>query len=179
MRDLRRLLRCLLPHTGTFAIATLAMIIVAVLETATSALIVPIFDQAFAHGNARPTPTPFALQRLIPASGLHAWRMIALLLIGFTVVKGIAEYFSTYWMAYIGQSSILSLRQELYSHILGQSASFFERQRTNYLVSRLISSAAAIEAAVTHTLLAMLHEAFTLIAVLQRHLCWYFMLNCS
>lgn len=164
MRDLRRLLKYLLPHTGTFILATLAMIVVAVLETATSALIVPIFDQAFAHGNARPTPTPFALQRLIPASGLHAWRMIALLLIVFTVVKGIAEYFSTYWMAYIGQSSILSLRQELYSHILSQSASFFERHRTNYLVSRLISSAAAIEAAVTHTLRDVLREGFTLIA---------------
>jgi len=136
-------------------------------EIATSALIVPIFDQAFAHGNARPTPTPFALQRLIPASGgLHAWRMIALLLIVFTIVKGIAEYFSTYWMANIGQSSVLTLRQELYSHILSQSASFFERHRTNYLVSRLISSAAAIEAAVTHTLRDLLREGFTLIGFL-------------
>src|SRR6267143_5307135 len=166
MRDLRRLLRYLLPHTGTFAVATFAMIVVAVLETATSALIVPIFDQAFAHGNARPTPTPFALQRIIPPSGLAAWRTIALLLIVFTIVKGIAEYFSTYWMAYIGQSSILKLRQQLYSHILAQSASFFERHRTNYLVSRLISSAAAIEAAVTHTLRDMLREGFTLIALL-------------
>ncbi len=164
MSDLRRLLGYLLPHTGTFVAATFAMIVVAVLEAATSALIVPIVDQALAQGNARPTPTPFALQRLIPASGLHAWRMIALLLIVFTVVKGIAEYFSTYWMAYIGQSSILSLRQELYSHILAQSASFFERHRTNYLVSRLISSATAIEAAVTHTLRDMLREGFTLIA---------------
>src|SRR5437762_6859327 len=164
MRDLRRLLRYLLPHTGTFVIATFAMIVVAVLETATSALIVPIFDQAFARGNARPTPTPFALQRLIPASGLHAWRMIALLLIVFTVVKGVADYLSTYLMAYIGQSSILSLRQELYSHILSQSASFFERHRTNYLVSRLISSAAAIEAAVSITLRDILREGFTLIA---------------
>jgi subfamily B ATP-binding cassette protein MsbA len=166
MRDLRRLLRYLLPHTGTFAIATVAMIVVAVLETATSALIVPIFDQAFAHGSARPTETPFQLQRLIPSSGLAAWRMIALLLILFTVVKGIAEYFSTYLMAYIGQSSILSLRQELYSHLLSQSAAFFERHRTNYLVSRLISSAAAIEASVTHTLRDMLREGFTLIAFL-------------
>src|SRR5947207_15227545 len=102
MRDLRRLLKYLLPHTGTFIIATFAMIVVAVLETATSALIVPIFDQAFAHDQVRATPTPFALQRIIPTSGgLHAWRMIALLLVVFTVVKGIAEYFSTYWMAYI------------------------------------------------------------------------------
>src|SRR5207237_2038072 len=135
-------------------------------EAATSALIVPIIDQAFAHGNAHPTPTPFALQRLIPAMGLHAWRMIALLLIAFTIVKGVAEYFSTYLMAYIGQSSILSLRQELYSHLLSQSAAFFERHRTNYLVSRLISSAAAIEAAVTNTLRDMLREGFTLIAFL-------------
>src|SRR5260370_2708516 len=164
MSDLRWLLRYLLTQKGIFVKATVAMIVVAVLEAETSALIVPIIDQAFAQGNAPAAPTPFALQRLIPASGLHAWRMIALLLIVFTVVKGIAEYFSTYWMAYIGQSSILSLRQQLYSHILAQSASFFERHRTNYLVSRLISSAAAIEAAVTHTLRDMLREGFTLIA---------------
>src|SRR5881409_3160511 len=164
MRDLRRLLRYLLPHTGTFAIATIAMIVVGVLESATGALIVPIFDQAFAQAGGHRTPTLFGLQRIIPASGLAAWRNIAVLLLTFTIVKGIAEYFSTYWMAYIGQSSILSLRQDLYSHILAQSASFFERHRTNYLVSRLISSAAAIEAAVTHTLRDMLREGFTLIA---------------
>src|SRR5256886_5796986 len=166
MRDLRRLLKYLLPHTGTFVIATFAMIVRAVLETATSALIVPIFDQALAHGNPRPTPTPFALQRLIPASGLHAWLMIALLLIVFTLVKGIAEYFSTYLMAHIGQSSILRLRQEFYSHLLSQSAAFFERHRTNYLVSRLISSAAGIETAVPHPFRQPLRESFTLIRLL-------------
>jgi len=164
MRDLRRLLRYLLPHTGTFVIATFAMIVVALLETATSALIVPIFDQAFAQGGVHASATPFGLQRLIPPSGLAAWRMIALLLVGFTVVKGVADYFSTYLMAYIGQSSILRLRQELYGHLLSQSAAFFERHRTNYLVSRLISSAAAIETAVTNTLRDMLRESFMLIA---------------
>src|SRR6266853_1008156 len=129
MRDLRRLLRYLLHHTGTFIIATLAIIVSAVLETATSALIVPSFNQILAPGGGNAEATPFQLQRLIPASGLHAWRMIALLLIAFTVIKGIAEYFSTYLMAYIGQSSILRLRQELYSHLLAQSAAFFERHR--------------------------------------------------
>ena len=165
MRDIRRLLRYLLPHTGTFVVATFAMIVVGVLESATGALIVPIFDQAFAQGG-HPTPTLFGLQKIIPASGLAAWRRIALLLVLFTIVKGVAEYFSTYLMAYIGQSSILKLRQDLYSHLLAQSAKFFERHRTNYLVSRLISSAAAIEAAVTHTLRDMLREGFTLIALL-------------
>jgi subfamily B ATP-binding cassette protein MsbA len=50
--------------------------------------------------------------------------------------------------------------------VLSQSATFFERHRTNYLVSRLVSSAAAIEAAVTSVLRDMLRESFTLIAFL-------------
>src|SRR5260370_8294715 len=163
MRDLRRLLRYLLPHTGTFIIATFAMIVVALLEGAITALVVPIYDQALAQGGAHASATPFALQRIIPHSGLAAWRMIALLLVVFTVVKGVADYLSTYLMAYMGQSSILRLRQEFYGHLLSQSAAFFERHRTNYLVSRLISSAAAIEAAVTNTLRDLLREGFTLI----------------
>src|SRR5262245_18278883 len=99
MRDLRRLLKYLVPHTGTFVIATLAMIVVRLLEIATRAVIVPIFDEAFSQNGLR-TATLFALQKLFQTSGLAAWRMIALLLIGFTLVKGVAEHLSTYLMAY-------------------------------------------------------------------------------
>ena len=162
MHDLRRLLRYLKPHWGIFALATLCMVMVGVLESATNALVVPIFDQAFAQAGQR-TPTLYGLQKLIPASGLAAWRNISILLIVFTISKGIAEYFSTYLMARVGQASVLHLRQDLYRHVLSQSATFFERHRTNYIVSRLISSAAAIEQAVSNTLRDMLRESFTLI----------------
>jgi len=165
MNDLRRLLKYLKPHLGIFILATLAMVIVAVLESAIGALIVPIFDQAL-QATGRRTQTLFGLQRLIPDAGLAAWKSISILLLVFTAAKGVAEYFSTYLMARIGQSAVLRLRQDLYHHLLAQSASFFERHRTNYLVSRLVSSATAIEAAVTGTLRDMLRESFTLIAFL-------------
>lgn len=166
MHDLRRLLRYLKPHWGIFALATSAMLLVGLLESAIGALIVPIFDQAFAQGAGRRTATLFGLERIIPDSGLGAWKTISILLLVFTLAKGIAEYFSTYLMARIGQSAVLRLRQDLYRHVLSQSASFFERHRTNYLVSRLVSSAAAIETAVTSTIRDMLRESFTLIAFL-------------
>src|SRR2546429_602069 len=70
-------------------------------------------------------------------------------------------------MARVGQASVFKLRQDLYGHVLAQSADFFERHRTNYLVSRLVTSAAAIEVAVTSTLRDMLRESFTLIAFLS------------
>ncbi len=169
MHDLRRLLLYLRPHWGKFVFATLAMLAVGLLQSATGALIPPIFDQAFKlSGNSQQTTsTLYGLQHLIPASGIAAWRVIAALLIIFTVGKGIAEYLSTYLMARIGQESVLTLRADLYAHLLRQSNDFFERHRTNYLVSRLVTSAAAIETAVTVTLRDMLRESFTLIAFLS------------
>ena len=166
MQDIRRLLKYLKPYWGIFSLATVAMVLVGLLESATGALIVPIFDQAFAGASGQRTPTLFGLQNIIPASGIGAWRTISILLIIFTAVKGIAEYLSSYLMARVGQASVLNLRQDLYSHVLGQSADFFERHRTNYIVSRLVTSAAAIEVAVTATLRDMLRESFTLIAFL-------------
>jgi subfamily B ATP-binding cassette protein MsbA len=162
MHDLRRLLKYLLPHTGKIIAANIAMIVVGLMDGATTVLLIPIMNKVF-KGSGQSAATLFAWQKIIPQSGLAAFRVIALLLISFTIIKGIAEYLSTYRMAHIGQSAILRLREELYGHLLAQSASFFERHRTNYLVSRLISSAAAIEAAVTHTLRDALREGFSLI----------------
>ena len=166
MRDLRRLLKYLRPHWAIFLLATFAMILGGLLESATGALIVPIFNQALAQGGGQPTPTLFGLQRLIPPAGFGAWKMISILLVVFTAGKGVAEYLSTYLMARIGQSSVLKLRQDLYTHLLAQSATFFEKHRTNYLVSRLVSSAAAIEQAVTATIRDMLRESFNLLCFL-------------
>ena len=166
MRDFRRLLKYLRPHWPVFAVATFAMVLVGLLESATGALIVPIFDQALAPGAGQRTATLFGLQKLIPQAPFEAWKVIAILLVIFTVAKGIAEYLSTYLMARIGQSAVLKLRQDLYDHLLDQSATFFERHRTNYLVSRLVTSAAAIETAITATVRDMLRETFTLVAFL-------------
>lgn len=142
------------------------MLLVGLLESAIGALIVPIFDQAFVQGPGTRTATLFGLQNLIPRDPLGAWKTISILLLTFTVAKGVAEWVSTYLMARIGQAAVLKLRQDLYGHLLAQSATFFERHRTNYLVSRLVSSAAAIETAVTATIRDMLRESFTLIAFL-------------
>src|SRR5688572_13283783 len=122
MDDLRRLIKYVRPYWATFLMAIVAMVLVAVFETAVGALLVPIFDQ-FLPDPARETKTLYDLSSLIPRDDWYrAWIAIAALLIGFTIAKGIAEYFSSYLMARIGQSAILKLREELYEHLLKQSA---------------------------------------------------------
>ena len=160
MNDLKRLLKYLRPYWLIFAIAAVAMFLGAIFETATGALLVPIFDQ-FSGNPAQESKTLFDLNSLIPRNDwFRAWMIISALLLSFTVVKGIAEYFSSYLMAKIGQSAVLDLRKELYDHLLKQPTSFFEKHRTNYLVSRLVNSCAAIELSVSSNLRDVLREAF-------------------
>jgi len=145
-----------------FAFALVAMVLVALFDTAIGALLVPIFNQFLP--NAGKSKTLFDLSSLIPRDDwFRAWLAIAALLLAFTILKGIAEYFSSYLMAKIGQSAVLELRNELYEHLLKQSAAFFEKHRTNFLVSRLVISCSAIELAVSSNLRDVLRESFMLV----------------
>jgi ABC-type multidrug transport system, ATPase and permease components len=177
MQDFRRLLKYLRPHWLTFALALAAMVLVAVFETATGALIVPITEIVFGTKAGKPTETPFNLQKYIPQVDLQeyipqdnwlaTWAAISSMLFVFTLLGGISEYFSAYLMSKIGQSSVLRLRLDLYEHLLKQPASFFEKNRTNFLVSRLVASATAIELAVSANLRDVLKESFALIFFLS------------
>lgn len=163
MEDLRRLLIYVRPFWALFALAVVAMFAVAIFETLTSALLAPIIDQ-FSSGD-RPAQLPFDIQSLIPKDDwFRGWLVISALLLGFTLVKGVAEFISSFLMAHIGQKVVLQLRSDLYDHLLTQSTTFFERHRTNFLVSRLVVSCAAIENAVSQNLRDVLRESLTLIA---------------
>lgn len=163
MDDLKRMLKYVRPYWLMFALAFAAMILGAAFETAVGALLVPVFDQ-FMQSTGTGSTTLFALDRLIPANDwFRAWITISTLLLVFLALKGIAGYVSGYLMAKIGQAAILNLRQELYDHLLQQSAVFFERHRSNHLVSRLVVSCGAIEQAFSTNLRDVIRESVILV----------------
>ena len=151
------------PHWLTFVFAIVAMVLVAVFETATGALLVPIFDQ-FIPNAGHDSKTLFDLNSLIPRDDwFRAWIMISALLMGFTICKGIAEYFSSYLMAKIGQSAVLKSASRTLRSSSQPADFFFEKHRTNFLVSRLVVSCSAIEYAVSANLRDVLRESFMLL----------------
>jgi len=163
MEDFKRLLKYIRPHLALFVVAVLSMVLMALADTALTAMAIPLFDQ-FDSSLAKKSPTLFYLHSLIPQDNWYnKWLVISAILIVLTVFKGIFSYISTYLMSKIGQLTILDLRNELYSHLLNQSSGFFEKHRTNFLVSRLVVSCAAIEYAVSANLRDVLRETFMLL----------------
>ncbi len=165
MTEFARLLKYLTPYRTIFALSIVLMIATGLLEGATGMLLVPIFDR-LSGGAAVGVSGWLDIRSYLPSGGAETWGWIALLLVGFTLAKGVTEYFSSYSMSYIGQNVIADVRSALYDHIIRQSASFFAKRPTNELTAHLMSDAALVERAVSDTLRDLLRESVSLIVYL-------------
>src|SRR5262245_30840895 len=166
MTELARLLRYLKPYRIIFAISIVLMVATGLLEGGTILLLQPIFNtiSGAQSGGGMFAGLPFG--EYWPNGGAIDLGVIAVLLVGLTLAKGVAEYFSSYFMSHIGQSVIADVRSSLYDHITRQAAPFFAKHPTNELTAHLMSDAALVERAVSDTLRDLLRESVSLVVYL-------------
>jgi subfamily B ATP-binding cassette protein MsbA len=89
---------------------------------------------------------------------LVAWAIILL-----NLLKGIGSYASAYLMAWVGQRVVTDVRNQLYAHILGQSASFFAEHSTGELMSRITNDVGQVQQAVSETAGDLARETLALV----------------
>src|SRR5215813_436956 len=166
MTELVRLLRYLRPYQIIFAISVVLMIATGLLEGGTILLLKPIFDTISGAQSGGGVFASLPFGKHFPKAGAIDLRAVAVLLVGLTVAKGVAEYFSSYFMSHIGQSVIADVRSSLYDHITRQAAPFFSKHPTNELTAHLMSDAALVERAVSDTLRDLLRESVSLVVYL-------------
>src|SRR6266536_4217068 len=77
--------------------------------------------------------------------------LIAWGIVGVYLLKGMGSYASSYLMADVGQRVVMDIRNELYRHILGQSAGFFAHGATGRLLSRINNDVGQVQQAVSET----------------------------
>lgn len=102
------------------------------------------------------------LDRVLPSQ--EGLRTIAVSVVVLSFVKGIGGYASGYLMEDVGQRVVMDVRDRLYGHILGQSASFFFRHTTGQLLSRVSNDVGQIQRAVSETAGDLLRETLALVA---------------
>ena len=162
MTELARLLRYLRPYRIIFAISVVLMVATGLLEGGTLLLLQPIFDTISGPQSGGGVFGSLPFGKYFPKGVAIDLRAVAVLLVGLTVAKGVAEYFSSYFMSRIGQSVIADVRSSLYDHITRQAAPFFSKHPTNELTAHLMSDAALVERAVSDTLRDLLRESVSL-----------------
>src|SRR5262245_57549990 len=166
MTEFVRLLKFLTPYRIIFAISVVLMIATGLLEGGTILLLKPIFDTISGNQSKGGLFAGLPFSQYFPGVGGIDLRAIAVLLVGLTLAKGLAEYFSSYFMSHIGQSVIADVRSSLYDRIIHQAAPFFSKHPTNELTAHLMSDAALVERAVSDPLRDLLRESVSLVVYL-------------
>lgn len=81
------------------------------------------------------------------------------------LVRGIGMYGQEYLMNYVGKSIIRNLRNNLYSHIHDLSLSFFHKEKTGVLMSRITYDVNIIKNMVSSAVTGALRDFFTIIGL--------------
>jgi ATP-binding cassette, subfamily B, bacterial MsbA len=168
MQDLYRLLRYARPHAGALALGILLTSVVGMFEAARIALVQPIIDALASRpssGSIGSSVGTILDIRNYVGEG-HLLTAVAGLLVLFTLLKGLAFFFSGLLLTGVGQKVIVRLREQLYNHILQQSPSFFVSHRSTDLTAHIISDVERVQHAVTVLIADTLRESFTLLALL-------------
>ena len=110
MDALLRLLRYATPHRAVIGGAALAMIVYGAASAALAYLIKPIIDDVLTSRSDLAVVT------------------VSILVI--YLLKGLGAYFSSYLMEGLGHRVVMVVRNQLFSHLLDQSAAFFSRRTT-------------------------------------------------
>ena len=90
--------------------------------------------------------------------------LMALLLV--FVIRAFTSFFSEFAFQKVGLSTVRDLRNELYERLIFQSHRFFSERSTGEMVSRVVSDADAIQAAVSTRMGDLFQESITLIGLI-------------
>jgi subfamily B ATP-binding cassette protein MsbA len=108
---------------------------------------------------------PWAVQRLVDVvvvgRNVAQLNLIALVLFGAFVLRSLFGFASTYLLAWVGERVVVSLRRQIYEHLLAQSLGFFAGQRVGEIVSRISNDVQVIQYAVTGNLVGLLQQIVT------------------
>lgn len=95
------------------------------------ALIICLIDLAFPYASRA------ALNELLPNQAYHAFFLVIAFFAGAYVCKGFLYFVVSYWGHLFGVRVEADLRRDLYGHMESLSFSFFDRNRTGVLMSRV------------------------------------------
>ena len=144
----RRLLILIKDQWFRLFIAMACMLLMAGSRSAIALLVKPVIDDVFVNKDVR-------MLMLIPLAVATMF-----------FILGIAMYFQEYLMNYVGQNIVRQLRDGLYERIQDLPISFFQREKTGVLMSRVTNDVNVIKNMVSSVVTGSLRDIFTIIGLI-------------
>jgi len=147
---LKRVFKYLLPYKGRMAGGVISMLVHAFLT---------IFFVRVFQGLLETIISDIDMGR----EGMIQLSLVAGMMILVYFLKGVAYYGKTYLVSYVSQRSIKDMRDDLYSHLHNLSLSFYSKNKTGDILSRVTNDVQNLESSMINTTVGSIDKVFTLI----------------
>jgi subfamily B ATP-binding cassette protein MsbA len=143
----RRLLGYALPYWKMFLISVVAMIAYASLGPAFAKLIQPLVDGSFVHHDPQ------------------VLRMAPLILLGLSLVRGIAGFASDYCSGWVGRRVIADMRRDLFDQFLNLPCAYYDGSSSGQLLAKLLYNTEQVAESLNKGVVAIFKDGLTIVGL--------------
>jgi ATP-binding cassette, subfamily B, bacterial MsbA len=171
--EIRRLLGYLRPYTWLFALGVILIAFMGMMDGLIAFAIKPALDVVLTRHSTTQTLTLFTvpythyvvkLNSFVPHRIHYVWSVFAIALLLIFISKGVAEYFGSILIQYVGLSGVTDLRDQTYRKVVQQPVGFFQHNPVGRVMSATISDIEQIRSAFSDWLADLVRQIFSLIA---------------
>jgi len=150
-----RLLCYVRPHWQAFAVSILGMIVAAATEPLLPALLKPFLDGTFVHKD----------------DWVMRWAPVFIL--GIFFVRGLAGFFGSYAIHWVGNRVVMDLRAEMFAKLMTLPTRYYDDHATGLLISKLTYDVTNVTAAATSVVTIVIRDTIIIAGLLG----WLFYLD--
>ena len=171
--EIRRLMRYLRPYVPLFALGVILIAIMGAMDGLVAFAIKPALDVVLARHSTTHVLTLFTipgthhvvrLNSFVPRGIHYVWTVFAVALLFIAIAKGVAEYFGSILIQYVGLSGITDLRDHAYRKVVQQPVGFFQHNPVGRVISAVISDIEQVRSAFSDWLADLVRQVFSLVA---------------
>jgi len=170
----RDLFPFLKPHLGRFILALVFGAVFGVISGLLPLVLNHVNSQVFPQGKNKAEMLSDAVNGT--GTGINSVLLVCSLIPFIFVLRSFCDYLNSYYMAWVALRVLADIRQKLYTHILGQSLEFFNRERSGTLISRVANDTQMAQIALTTISSDLIKQPLTVISAFAVliHLDWKF-----
>ena len=143
----RRLWPTIAPFKAGLIVAGVALILNAASDTFMLSLLKPLLDDGFGKTDR----------------SVLMW--MPLVVIGLMILRGITSYISSYCISWVSGKVVMTMRRRLFGHMMGMPVSFFDKQSTGTLLSRITYDSEQVASSSSGALITVVREGASIIGL--------------
>lgn len=147
IRTFKRLWPTISPFKAGLFAGGVALILNALVDSGLIYLLKPLLDEGFGQANN------------------DFLKLMAVLVVVFVLVRGITNYIANYCLAWVAGKVVMSLRRNIFQHLMYMPVSYFDNNPTGRLLSRVTYDTEMVASSSSHSLVTIVREGTYLISL--------------